>query len=139
MELTLFLGAMGMTAMQRGQQVQATLARLIQSGTARILAGQATNAAYRVPDWLNRAKGILVELKFVNPCNLRVTDQLRDFATFAQRETAAGRPTELILLVRESDKIRPQVVTNLSSLGYKIVEIKDFVLQQLETVKVVIE
>lgn len=55
------------------------------------------------------------------------------------RTLPRGDRTELILLVRESDKIRPQVITNLSSLGYKIIEIKDFMLQELETVKMIID
>lgn len=138
-ELILFLEALGLGAMARGQQVQATIQNLIQVGTARILAGQATGAAYRVPDWLNRAKGVLIELKFVNPCNLRVTNQLRDFSQFAKLEQEAGRPMDLFLLVRESDKIRPELVYQLRNLGYTIVEIKDFVLQNLETVKMVID
>jgi hypothetical protein len=54
-------------------------------------------------------------------------------------EAEAGRPTELILLVRESDKIRPDVVYQLRNLGYTIVEIKDFVLENLETVKMGID
>jgi len=56
----------------------------MQRNTERILKGQATVAAYRIPDILDKINNVIGEIKGVK--NLSLTGQLRDFIYYAKNQ-----------------------------------------------------
>lgn len=132
-QLIEFMKAMGWGAMRGGREVQAVVGKLVNEGTARIVSSSGT-AAYRVPDWLSQSRQLLVELKFVNPCNLRVTNQIRDMADWAAKNNYG-----MTLIVRQSERVHPKVMQALAQLNVKVVELNQFVQKELETIKIVVE
>lgn len=86
--------------------------------TERILQGQATGAAYRIPDMLSHIDKVLGEIKGVQ--NLSNTGQLRDFIGFA-KETGYS----FNLYVKPDTTLTKELIKNLKSVGAKVFDVVD--------------
>jgi RHS repeat-associated protein len=121
--LIALLKDLGMSAMQRGQAVQALLQQWTAAGAARIVpaAGASGGAAYRVADFLDKEEAVLVELKFMDACNFRLTSQINDFATWAGQNGY-----RMVLVIRNSEMMKEGVARRLQQLNVTVIELADW-------------
>jgi RHS repeat-associated protein len=127
-EAVIAMQALGMNAMMRGQAVQQALSRWLASGAARLFPATG-GAGYRVADFLDTERNLLVELKFMDACNFRIQAQITDMANWAQQNGY-----RMVLVIRNSELMKPGVAVRLQQLQVQVIELKDWAMELVEAV-----
>jgi RHS repeat-associated protein len=90
----------------------------VAKNTSRILNGEATGAAYRVPDILDKVKGVLGEIKGAQ--YLSYTGNLKDFINYAGKTGISFN-----LYVRPGTTLSRPLVQQLKNIGARVYDVVD--------------